>query len=313
MRTACCSTGCRCRWWRPQFSSHWVWRTGCETSGWRSRRRSCAHRSDALTGVLIAARWWSGWRARAACARARGLPIALLFIDLDHFKEINDSFGHPAGDACLSAVIAPIAAELRQSDIIGRYGGEEFVVILSSANASAAHAIAERIRQRVAEINVEGFGAPDPSHVQHRRCGQRHARRVGPAPDRAGRRGRLRREARGPQLRASGGAARGLTCARSGVTQRRYCLHPGKNVWRDGPVALGAAEESVRAGAPFHAPGTGSCPLPRARIGVGGLTSQACEPCHGEMQIIYAVRRLFLESIGDPMQCQTVRRSRGNA
>ena len=116
--------------------------------------------SDALTGVLNRRSLLE--RLDSAClrARARGLPIGLLFIDLDHFKQINDSYGHPAGDACLKAIIAPIQAELRQSDLIGRYGGEEFVVILSSADAAAAQPIAERIRQRVAEISVPGFGAP---------------------------------------------------------------------------------------------------------------------------------------------------------
>jgi two-component system, sensor histidine kinase LadS len=104
---------------------------------------------DSLTGVLNRRSLIE--RLDAAClrARARGLPISLLFIDLDHFKEINDSFGHPAGDA-----------ELRQSDVIGRYGGEEFVVILSSADTAAAHPIAQRILERVASVRVEGFGKP---------------------------------------------------------------------------------------------------------------------------------------------------------
>jgi diguanylate cyclase (GGDEF)-like protein len=116
--------------------------------------------TDSLTGVLNRRSLIE--RLDAAClrARARGLPISLLFIDLDHFKEINDSFGHPAGDACLAAIIPPIQAELRQSDVIGRYGGEEFVVILSSADAAAAHPIAERILERVAGVRVEGFGEP---------------------------------------------------------------------------------------------------------------------------------------------------------
>ena len=116
--------------------------------------------TDPLTGVLN--RRSLVERLDAAClrARARGLPIALLFIDLDHFKEINDTFGHAAGDACLGAVIAPIQAELRQSDVIGRYGGEEFVVILSSADIAAAHPIAERIRNRVEAVRIEGFGVP---------------------------------------------------------------------------------------------------------------------------------------------------------
>jgi diguanylate cyclase (GGDEF)-like protein len=116
--------------------------------------------TDSLTGVLNRRSLIE--RLDAACirARARGLPIALLFIDLDHFKQINDSRGHQAGDACLRAIIGPIHAELRQSDVIGRYGGEEFVVILSSADAAAAHPIAERILERVAGVCVEGFGEP---------------------------------------------------------------------------------------------------------------------------------------------------------
>jgi diguanylate cyclase (GGDEF)-like protein len=115
---------------------------------------------DPLTGVLNRRSLIE--RLDAAClrARARGLPISLLFIDLDHFKQINDSFGHQAGDACLRAIIAPIHVELRQSDVIGRYGGEEFVVILSSADAAAAIPIAQRILERVAAVHVEGFGNP---------------------------------------------------------------------------------------------------------------------------------------------------------
>jgi diguanylate cyclase (GGDEF)-like protein len=116
--------------------------------------------TDPLTGVLNRRSLIE--RLDAAClrARARGLPIALLFIDLDHFKQINDSYGHQAGDACLRAIIDPIHAELRQSDVIGRYGGEEFVVILSSADAAAASPIAQRILQGVADVRVDGLGQP---------------------------------------------------------------------------------------------------------------------------------------------------------
>jgi len=116
--------------------------------------------TDPLTGVLNRRALVERLDMVCVRARTRGLPIGLLFIDLDHFKEINDSYGHPAGDACLAAIIPPIQEELRQSDVVGRYGGEEFVVILSSASSSSAHAIAERIRARVASIRVEGFGSP---------------------------------------------------------------------------------------------------------------------------------------------------------
>jgi two-component system, sensor histidine kinase LadS len=116
--------------------------------------------TDPLTGVLNRRSLIE--RLDGACMRAktRGLPISVLFIDLDHFKQINDSYGHAAGDACLAGIIAPIHSELRQSDVIGRYGGEEFVVILNGADAAAARPIAERICRRVAEVQVEGFAAP---------------------------------------------------------------------------------------------------------------------------------------------------------
>ncbi len=116
--------------------------------------------TDPLTGVLNRASLLERLDAAGARARNRDLPIAVLFIDLDHFKSINDSFGHRAGDACLQAIIAPIQAELRQSDVIGRYGGEEFVVLLSSATAGAAYPVAERIRERVANTQIIGFGKP---------------------------------------------------------------------------------------------------------------------------------------------------------
>jgi diguanylate cyclase (GGDEF)-like protein len=116
--------------------------------------------TDPLTGVLNRRSLIERLDAACVRARARNLPISVLFIDLDHFKQINDTYGHPAGDACLAGIIPPISAELRQSDVIGRYGGEEFVVILSGADAAAAHPIAERICRRVEDVRIEGFGGP---------------------------------------------------------------------------------------------------------------------------------------------------------
>ncbi|HXY96234.1 MAG TPA: diguanylate cyclase [Steroidobacteraceae bacterium] len=115
---------------------------------------------DALTGVLNRPTLIE--RLDAACLRLqrRGLPVSVLFIDLDHFKQINDTRGHAAGDACLAAVSASIQAELRPSDVIGRYGGEEFVVVLTGADASAAAPIAQRICKRVSDVPVVGFGTP---------------------------------------------------------------------------------------------------------------------------------------------------------
>ena len=105
------------------------------------RRRSAARRTDPLTGVLEPALADSSSSRPPAATRARtAFRVAVLFLDLDFFKSINDSYGHAAGDACLAAVIRPIQAELRQSDIIGRYGGEEFVVVLSGADVAAGGA-----------------------------------------------------------------------------------------------------------------------------------------------------------------------------
>jgi diguanylate cyclase (GGDEF)-like protein len=116
--------------------------------------------TDPLTGVLNRRSLIE--RLDSACLRAaaRKLPISVLFLDLDHFKQINDTYGHAAGDACLAGIIPPIQAELRQSDVIGRYGGEEFVVILYGADAAAAQPIAERICRRVADIRIEGHAGP---------------------------------------------------------------------------------------------------------------------------------------------------------
>ncbi len=116
--------------------------------------------TDPLTGVLNRGSLMKRLDAACVRAQARGLPISVLFLDLDHFKEINDTFSHAAGDACLAGIIPPIQAELRASDVIGRYGGEEFVVILYGADSAAAHPIAERICRRVASIRIEGFGTP---------------------------------------------------------------------------------------------------------------------------------------------------------
>ncbi|HEY2345142.1 MAG TPA: diguanylate cyclase [Xanthomonadaceae bacterium] len=76
-------------------------------------------------------------------------PLALLFIDLDHFKRINDEHGHDAGDECLREVARRVRATLRFGDVLGRYGGEEFVIGLPNMQAEAASAMGERIRQAV--------------------------------------------------------------------------------------------------------------------------------------------------------------------
>ena len=100
-------------------------------------------------------------RARRAAQRRRpdgaldeAAQLALLLIDVDHFKHFNDRFGHPAGDACLRAVAgAVVDAGLRPSDAVARYGGEEFVVVLPCCDLAGATRVAERIRRRVETLH----------------------------------------------------------------------------------------------------------------------------------------------------------------
>ena len=91
-----------------------------------------------------------------------GRPTGLMMIDLDHFKNINDTYGHPAGDAVLRATASLIAAAVRGTDLIARYGGEEFVVLLPDTTTEQTRVIAEAIRQRVAESPVAHGGQSIP-------------------------------------------------------------------------------------------------------------------------------------------------------
>ncbi|HET7775028.1 MAG TPA: GGDEF domain-containing protein, partial [Azospira sp.] len=89
-----------------------------------------------------------------------GTPLALLALDLDFFKAINDRYGHQAGDEVLKALVATLRYILRPVDLIGRMGGEEFMVLLPEADAETAAAVAERIRSEVAAMDVAGGEAP---------------------------------------------------------------------------------------------------------------------------------------------------------
>ena len=83
------------------------------------------------------------------------LPLSCLFLDIDYFKRINDSHGHQAGDHVLAVVAALIKKQLRNNDVLSRYGGEEFVALLSESDENSAGEIAERIRGSIAELVVE--------------------------------------------------------------------------------------------------------------------------------------------------------------
>ena len=85
-------------------------------------------------------------------------PLSLVMLDLDHFKQINDRAGHEAGDVALCMLADTLRHGLRAVDTAARFGGDEFVIILPQANSDGAMTVAERLRKRIEQIEVPGFG-----------------------------------------------------------------------------------------------------------------------------------------------------------
>ncbi|MEM7608725.1 MAG: GGDEF domain-containing protein [Myxococcota bacterium] len=108
---------------------------------------------DGLTGVNNKRFLMESLEKEIPRARRHQRPLALVMFDIDHFKSINDSFGHLAGDYVLKEMAQLVKSRLRPDDILGRYGGEEFAVILPETNASGGTHIAEELRQLVASHN----------------------------------------------------------------------------------------------------------------------------------------------------------------
>jgi len=122
----------------------------------RARLRDGLHLAltDPLTGLGNRRHGLAHLERLEAQRRATGRPYAVLLLDLDRFKQVNDRFGHAAGDAVLRCVAERLAQSLRGSDVVCRYGGEEFVVGLAGADRDGAHAVAERLRAAVARAPI---------------------------------------------------------------------------------------------------------------------------------------------------------------
>lgn len=101
---------------------------------------------DGLTGLWNRAYFDRRWGEEYARSARYGHPLALAIADVDHFKSVNDTFGHPAGDAVLMGLSKLLVRELRSSDIACRYGGEEFVIIMPDTNPDSARQTCERLR-----------------------------------------------------------------------------------------------------------------------------------------------------------------------
>src|SRR4029077_3766842 len=114
---------------------------------------------DALTGLYHRAHFLEELGPLVHRSARRGLGISVIMLDIDHFKTVNDTYGHPAGDLVLSRVAALIRRSTRTDDLVARYGGEEVIVALPIAAPDLASERADRIRLELAEERIDIGGS----------------------------------------------------------------------------------------------------------------------------------------------------------
>jgi diguanylate cyclase (GGDEF)-like protein len=110
---------------------------------------------DPLTNLYNRRQFYTLAKLEIERAKVRTQPISVLMLDLDHFKRVNDVYGHLIGDTVLVTVASLIRSALRENDIVARYGGEEFVVLLPATTAEKAYEVSERIRSGISEREIE--------------------------------------------------------------------------------------------------------------------------------------------------------------
>ncbi|HVU04396.1 MAG TPA: GGDEF domain-containing protein [Polyangiaceae bacterium] len=109
---------------------------------------------DSLTGAFNREYFGERLKAEVAYALRHQTELSLLLMDVDHFKKVNDTYGHPAGDAVLAGVVGALGQTLRTEDVVARYGGEEFAVVLRGIALAQAATVGERLRTIVERTNV---------------------------------------------------------------------------------------------------------------------------------------------------------------
>jgi len=120
----------------------------------RQRDMERLTRQDGLTGLFNRNTFVDLTCRELDRAQRQGSATAILLLDLDHFKRINDTWGHPAGDAVLRHVATIASTTVRSTDLVGRLGGEEFIIMLPNTSVPAARTLAEKLRQRIASAPV---------------------------------------------------------------------------------------------------------------------------------------------------------------
>jgi len=110
---------------------------------------------DPLTGLANRRKFQDRYDLERQRQARLGLPLTLIMVDIDHFKQINDTWGHLVGDICLKAVAGTLASQLRTIDLVARFGGEEFLVLLSDANAKEGAMVAEKLRRALETAAIE--------------------------------------------------------------------------------------------------------------------------------------------------------------
>ena len=123
-------------------------------------------RADSKTGLLNAATWEREATAEVSRAVRTGTPLALALLDIDRFKVINDTYGHLVGDQVLKELARALNSLLREYDLAGRFGGEEFALLLPQTRAVDAFRIAERVRANIAGLSIIAPGATGGERVQ---------------------------------------------------------------------------------------------------------------------------------------------------
>jgi len=121
--------------------------------------------ADSLTGMMNRRTFEERWQGEVARARRYGRPISIAAIDIDYFKQFNDTYGHAGGDSALQSVGRVIRSRIRAGDFAARIGGEEFVVALPETNSTNAVAMAEQLRQAIAENSIRITGHRTTANV----------------------------------------------------------------------------------------------------------------------------------------------------